>query len=499
MWERAAVQGDGAARRADATAATWSASRGRCATAWQRPASRSSRAGQRRQARHHASRRFAPRFTPRPGPRAGGRRSAGARHRRPQRSPIVGGGLAGCALAGRLAERGWRSRPCSSAVRALAAGRLGQCRPALFHGVVHAHDGAHARFNRAAAYEARRGGRAIAIAAHGVAGSTSRAAAPASRGTDAAPHRRRCSTRLGLPAGLRAALVAERSRAIARHRRRRPGLALRRAAAGSSRAAWRAPMLDARRRAHRLPSAGARRRSAATRRRPLAAPRCGRPRARDGASRGPGQRRRTRSTCSAAPLAAASQSRPDQRLAAHAGRRPLPCACRSPAPATCCRRSTALPGSAPARTKDDDDPAPCARRPPRQPRAPRRPGRPSRRRCCARRALRGRVGWRWTQPRPAAADRRGAAGARAELGASRRRRVAATRAAALRAAGAGPVRVRGAGFARHRRLALGAQAACGVDHRRADAAEADLLDAVDPARFASRAFRRAGPLPGAAG
>jgi hypothetical protein len=29
--------------------------------------------------------------------------------------------------------------------------------------------------------------------------------------------------------------------------------------------------------------------------------------------------------------------------------------------------------------------------------------------------------------------------------------------------------------------------------------EADLLDAVDPARFASRAFRRAGPLPGAAG
>ena len=29
--------------------------------------------------------------------------------------------------------------------------------------------------------------------------------------------------------------------------------------------------------------------------------------------------------------------------------------------------------------------------------------------------------------------------------------------------------------------------------------EADLLDAIDPARFASRAFRRAGLLPGAAG
>lgn len=96
---------------------------------------------------------FAPRFVPR-GPRppasvdvAATDSPTGERH-----VLIVGAGLAGCATACALAERGWRSTLFD---RHEAPAREGSGNPAgLFHGTVNAQDGAHARFNRAAALQA---------------------------------------------------------------------------------------------------------------------------------------------------------------------------------------------------------------------------------------------------------------------------------------------------------------------------------------------------------
>ena len=89
---------------------------------------------------------FAPRFAPRGRPRP--RPDAAERH-----VWIVGAGLAGCATACALAERGWRSTLLD---RRDAPARDGSSNPAgLFHGIVNAQDGVHARFNRAAALQAR--------------------------------------------------------------------------------------------------------------------------------------------------------------------------------------------------------------------------------------------------------------------------------------------------------------------------------------------------------
>ena len=67
---------------------------------------------------------------------------------------IVGAGLAGCATAWALAEQGWRSTLIDrhDAPAQEASGNLA----GLFHGIVNPQDGAHARFNRAAALEAQR-------------------------------------------------------------------------------------------------------------------------------------------------------------------------------------------------------------------------------------------------------------------------------------------------------------------------------------------------------
>ena len=82
---------------------------------------------------------------------------------------IVGAGLAGCAAAWALAEQGWK---CSVLERRAQIASEGSGNPAgLFHGIVNAQDGLHARFNRAAALEAQRAVR-IAIDEHGVPGST---------------------------------------------------------------------------------------------------------------------------------------------------------------------------------------------------------------------------------------------------------------------------------------------------------------------------------------
>jgi tRNA 5-methylaminomethyl-2-thiouridine biosynthesis bifunctional protein len=81
---------------------------------------------------------------------------------------IVGAGLAGCAAAWALAERGWNSLLLE---RHEGIARETSGNPAgLFHGVVHLGDGVHARFNRAAALQATTAVR-HAIDAHGVAGS----------------------------------------------------------------------------------------------------------------------------------------------------------------------------------------------------------------------------------------------------------------------------------------------------------------------------------------
>jgi tRNA 5-methylaminomethyl-2-thiouridine biosynthesis bifunctional protein len=119
--------------------------------------------------------RFAPRFTPRPTPRQAvlpaPSASTPARASAPSKPlpvVIVGAGLAGCALARALAERG-RSSLLLERRDGVALEGSGNA-AGLFHGVVHRSDGRHARFHRAAAFAARDAVRE-AIAKCGVLGS----------------------------------------------------------------------------------------------------------------------------------------------------------------------------------------------------------------------------------------------------------------------------------------------------------------------------------------
>lgn len=91
--------------------------------------------------------RFAPAFTPR---RAPSRRSGDVAQEK--HALIVGAGLAGCAAAAALAEHGWRSTLLER--RPTIAGEASGNPAGLLHGIVNAHDGVHARFNRAAALAA---------------------------------------------------------------------------------------------------------------------------------------------------------------------------------------------------------------------------------------------------------------------------------------------------------------------------------------------------------
>jgi tRNA 5-methylaminomethyl-2-thiouridine biosynthesis bifunctional protein len=105
--------------------------------------------------------RYAPAFAPRHAP---------ARHASRAVAPhalIVGAGLAGCAAAWALSEQGWHSTLFERHDR-IASEASGN--PAgLFHGIVNAQDGVHARFNRAAALLAKRAVQ-TALTDHGVAG-----------------------------------------------------------------------------------------------------------------------------------------------------------------------------------------------------------------------------------------------------------------------------------------------------------------------------------------
>lgn len=140
--------------------------------------------------------RYAPSFTPRQAP---SRRSATGGERR---ALIVGGGLAGCASAWALAEQGWRSTVYDrqSGPAQETSGNPG----GLFHGIVNAQDGTHARFNRAAALQAQR---AVHDAGGAVGGLLRLDAAEASAMNEVLE-------KLGLPADYVRAVTAEEASAL---------------------------------------------------------------------------------------------------------------------------------------------------------------------------------------------------------------------------------------------------------------------------------------------
>ncbi|HJW12533.1 MAG TPA: bifunctional tRNA (5-methylaminomethyl-2-thiouridine)(34)-methyltransferase MnmD/FAD-dependent 5-carboxymethylaminomethyl-2-thiouridine(34) oxidoreductase MnmC [Albitalea sp.] len=134
--------------------------------------------------------RYAPAFTPR---RAPSRLAAPASESR--RAIVIGAGLAGCAAAWALAEQGWSSTVLDrhDAPAREASGNPG----GLFHGIVNPQDGAHARFNRAAALQASIAVRE-AIARHGARGGVDGLLRLETSGADADAMRATLS-RLGLP------------------------------------------------------------------------------------------------------------------------------------------------------------------------------------------------------------------------------------------------------------------------------------------------------------
>jgi tRNA 5-methylaminomethyl-2-thiouridine biosynthesis bifunctional protein len=82
------------------------------------------------------------------------RRSASCSAGATQRALVVGAGLAGCAAAWALAEQGWKVTVLDR--HALPAQEASGNPAGLFHGIFNLQDGAHARFNRAAALETQR-------------------------------------------------------------------------------------------------------------------------------------------------------------------------------------------------------------------------------------------------------------------------------------------------------------------------------------------------------
>ncbi len=107
---------------------------------------------------HHA-----PRFTVRSPPSRAASPASPNRH-----ALIVGAGLAGAATAWALGEQGWTSRVVDR--HAQPAQDASGNAAGLFHGIVNPQDGVHARFNRAAALAAADAVR-IATTRHGVGGS----------------------------------------------------------------------------------------------------------------------------------------------------------------------------------------------------------------------------------------------------------------------------------------------------------------------------------------
>lgn len=145
MWDRRLLKGLARLAAPGATAATWSVAqdvREGLSEAGFEVAKAPGFGGK----REISVARFAPRFVPRRAPARIARPHAAERH-----AVVVGAGLAGAAAAWALAEQGWSSTLLdrhSAPARETSGNAAG-----LFHGIVNAQDGMHARFNRAAALE----------------------------------------------------------------------------------------------------------------------------------------------------------------------------------------------------------------------------------------------------------------------------------------------------------------------------------------------------------
>ena len=205
MWEPRLFKAMARLAAPGATAATWSAAR----------SVRDALAGsgfevQRAQGdggkRDITLARYAPTFTPRRAPSRTLGIATGRRH-----ACIVGAGLAGCAAALALHEQGWRSTVVDrrDAPAQEASGNPG----GLFHGIVNPQDGAHARFNRAAALQAQQA-IAQAVREHGVAGAAQGLLRLDTSGRDVAAMRASIASQ-GLPADYVQALDASRASELA--------------------------------------------------------------------------------------------------------------------------------------------------------------------------------------------------------------------------------------------------------------------------------------------
>lgn len=146
MWESRILKALGRLAADGATAATWSAARavrdGLVAAGF-KVTSAPGQGGK----RDITIARYAPAFTPRRGPSRLGSSARG-------HAIVVGAGLAGCASAWALARQAWECTVLDANEK--PAGATSGNPAGLFHGIVNPQDGAHARFNRAAALESQR-------------------------------------------------------------------------------------------------------------------------------------------------------------------------------------------------------------------------------------------------------------------------------------------------------------------------------------------------------
>ncbi|AKJ28735.1 bifunctional tRNA (5-methylaminomethyl-2-thiouridine)(34)-methyltransferase MnmD/FAD-dependent 5-carboxymethylaminomethyl-2-thiouridine(34) oxidoreductase MnmC [Caldimonas brevitalea] len=160
IWDCRVLKGLGRLAAPGATAATWSVARP-VRDGLVEAGFRVERAPGFGSKREMTVARFEPRFQP---PRLGAWQPAAGLERS---AVIVGGGLAGCAAAHALALQGWQCSVLET--HAHPAQETSGNPGGLFHGVVNPQDGAHARFNRTAALHAARAYAALR-AGHDIAG-----------------------------------------------------------------------------------------------------------------------------------------------------------------------------------------------------------------------------------------------------------------------------------------------------------------------------------------
>ncbi len=204
MWSRPLIEAVARRARVGAHAATWSVARPvrEALAAAGFVVETAPGLGGKRQVMHA---RYTPAFTPRRPPLRRAAAQAAERH-----ALVVGGGLAGAAVARALAGLGWT---CTVLDRHAEPAQEASGNPAgLFHGTVHADDGPHARFNRAAALYAARTLRAAFAA--GVPGNADGMLRLGRAGDDAAAMQALLA-RQRLPAAVVQALDAEAAGALA--------------------------------------------------------------------------------------------------------------------------------------------------------------------------------------------------------------------------------------------------------------------------------------------